>query len=435
MWDTDAARRHGLPAESSARRAGADARGRGVTTRRGFLRLCIGGAVLPAADLAAAAEDVAAAPRAASGCVPVGQWAVPAAASAVPVAAADVFERASAASVVLLGETHESAEHHRWQLQVLAALHLRRPRLVLALEMFPRRVQPALDRWVAGELDEAAFLEEADWRQVWNFRPALYLPIFHFARMNRLPMVAVNVERSLTAAVAERGFAAVPDAEREGVDEPAPAPAGYVDLLYGTWRQHLPDAAGEAPPERNDDRFRRFVEAQLTWDRAMALGIRDALARHPGALVAGLMGSGHVVHGFGVARQLESLGLPLPVALLPWDADADCATLTAGYADAIFGVDPPPAPPPPPRPRLGVTLEPADGGVRITSVAEGSVAARARLRAGDVIVELGGARVETPGQVAEAIARQAPGSWLPVRVERGRRRLTRIAKFPPARAD
>ncbi len=364
-------------------------------------------------------------------CVPVAQWAVPGAGSAEPLATAELIERGAAARVVLLGETHESAEHHRWQLQVLAALHARRPDLVIALEMFPRRVQPALDRWVAGETDEATFLTDADWRRVWSFNPSLYLPIFHFARMNRIPMVAVNVERSLTSRVAERGFAAVPEDEREGVDEPAPAADGYLDLLFDSWREHLP--AGDATgPRRDDERFRRFVEAQLTWDRAMALGIRDASLRHPQAPVVGLMGSGHVVHGFGVPWQLEALGFESPVTLLPWDVASDCARLADGYATAVFGVDPPPRPPAPPRVRLGVTLEVAPAGVRIASITDGSVAQQARLRVGDVIVAVGGSRVATPGQVAESIARQAPGSWLPIRVERGRRSLERVAKFPPA---
>ncbi|MCU0975985.1 MAG: ChaN family lipoprotein [Steroidobacteraceae bacterium] len=366
-------------------------------------------------------------------CVPVARWAVPAAGTASAVAGETVLGLAAGARVVLLGETHESAEHHRWQLQVLAALHARRPDLVIALEMFPRRVQAALDRWVAGETDEATFLTEADWRRVWSFNPSLYLPIFHFARMNRVPMAAVNVERSLTGAVAERGFAAVPAEEREGVDEPAPAADGYLDLLFDSWREHLPPGEA-ASPGRDDERFRRFVEAQLTWDRAMALGIRDALARHPQALVVGLMGSGHVADGFGVPWQLKALGLEPPVSLLPWDADADCARLVAGHADAVFGVDPPPRPPAPPRVRLGVTLEAAPAGVRIATVAEDSVAAAAKLRVGDVIVEAGGTKVATPGQLAEAIARQAPGSWLPIRVERGWRTLTRVAKFPPATA-
>ena len=85
----------------------------------------------------------------------------------------------------MLGERHDSAEQHRWQLQTLTGLHAYRPNLVIGMEMFPRRVQPALDRWVAGETTEQQFLAESDWRTVWGYDSQFYMPILHFARMNR----------------------------------------------------------------------------------------------------------------------------------------------------------------------------------------------------------------------------------------------------------
>ncbi len=72
----------------------------------------------------------------------------------------DAPARLAANAVVLLGEKHDEAEHHRWQLHTMAVLHCLRDDVVLGFEMFPRRVQPVLDRWSKGELSEAAFLEE-----------------------------------------------------------------------------------------------------------------------------------------------------------------------------------------------------------------------------------------------------------------------------------
>jgi len=93
---------------------------------------------------------------------------------------------------------------------------------------------------------------------------------------------------------------------------------------------------------RQDAEFRRFVESQLVWDRAMAQGIAEAARQRPGAVVVGLMGSGHVIHGWGVSHQLQQMGSKAPLALLPWDRDSDCASLVPGLADAVFGVAEPP---------------------------------------------------------------------------------------------
>ena len=116
----------------------------------------------------------------------------------------EIVARAAGQSVVLLGETHVNREHHRWQLQMLAALHAVRPDMVIGFEMFPRRVQKVLDQWVAGELSESAFLRAAEWDMVWRTDASLYLPLFHFARMNRIPMQALNIDTRLRKQVSKR---------------------------------------------------------------------------------------------------------------------------------------------------------------------------------------------------------------------------------------
>ncbi|WP_211090263.1 ChaN family lipoprotein [Pseudothauera nasutitermitis] len=252
--------------------------------------------------------------------------------------------------VVLLGERHDSMAHHRWQLETLAALYARHKDMVIGLEMFPRRVQPALDAWVAGELDEAAFLERSDWARVWNHDAALYLDIFRFARDHRIPLRALNVERTLVRAVGRAGYDGVPAEQREGVGRPAEPAAAYVDWLHAIRRAHHPDGAAD-----DDAARRRFVEAQLMWDRAMAEGIAAVRAERPGALVVGLIGGGHLRHGWGVPHQLASLGVTDAAVLLPWDHGSDCAELVAGLATAVYGIGLPAGHPPVPARRAALS--------------------------------------------------------------------------------
>jgi uncharacterized iron-regulated protein len=360
-------------------------------------------------------------------CVPVGEWLAP---GAKRLAAGDVLARAAKASVVLLGETHDSAEHHRWQLQTIAALHAARPNMVLGFEAFPRRVQPALDRWVAGELNEAEFLQQSDWRNVWRMDPQLYLPLFHFARMNRIPMVALNVEQSLTREITQKGYDAVAPEKREGVGRPAPPTDAYLDWLAPIWSQHERPGGKPAKADRNDPEFRRFVESQQTWDRAMAEVLAAAAKRSGAPLVVGIMGTGHINHGFGVPHQLKALGVTDVVTLLPWDRTAPCKNLVAGLADAVFGVAAPAGPGAGQRPRLGVYLETGQDGVRIRQVEKGSVAEAAGIRDGDVVTEMAGVPAKQVSDLVEVVQRQAPGTWLPVKVRRGSETLELIAKFP-----
>jgi uncharacterized iron-regulated protein len=366
-------------------------------------------------------------------CVPAGRWALPGEASARPIAAEQLFADLARRRVVLLGETHDDPDHHRWQLQTVAGLYALHPKLVLALEMFPHRLQSVLDRWVAGELSPAQFLERSEWRTVWGHGAELYLPIFQFARMNRVPMLALNVDRGLTREVGEKGWAQVPSSEREGVSDPAPAGPEYLGLLWQSFRQHA--RAGQPTPveapELEDPAFRRFVDNMLLWDRTMAQTIAERVNRDDGTLVVGLVGSGHLQEGFGVARQLTDLGVSNGAVLLPWDTTAACDRVTPRLADALFGVEPREETAQSERPRLGIMLDQAEGGVRVQKVLDGSIAQEAGLREDDVIESIAGRRVADAGDVIGAVQRQAPGTWLPIIVRRGAQTMEVIARFPP----
>jgi uncharacterized iron-regulated protein len=308
-------------------------------------------------------------------CVPVGWWVVPATRELLTTA--ELIESLGDDRVVLLGESHDRDEHHRWQLQVMAALHARHPSLVLGFEMFPRSSQPALDEWVEGRLGEAEFLDRSRWAEVWAMPPGLYLPLFHFARMNRVPMVGLNVDRELVARVAKEGWAKIPEGDRAGLSTPAAASPEYREWLGEVYREHT------KIDETASDGLDSFIDAQLVRDRAFAEAIRAARLAHPDALVIGMMGTGHAERRWGVPHQLASLGIEDVAVLLPWEKSNSCADLSPDLADAVFGVDSPPETVQ--RPRLGIMTGEAKPGVSVVEVTAGSVAEAVGIRVGDVM--------------------------------------------------
>jgi len=352
-------------------------------------------------------------------------------------------------TVVLLGESHTDVDHHYWQLHTLAALHGRGGNIVIGFEAFPRRLQPVLDDWVAGKLTDEAFLKASEWRQVWGYDAALYMPLFQFARLNRIPMIALNVERKLVSQVGQQGWTGVSISEREGLSDPAPASPAYqreLARVYVMKKTMAPDAAdrlpssqGPSPPEPDEaalaeamkqPEFKHFVEAQLTWDRAMAEALAGAKRKFSNATIVGILGSGHVAEGHGVPHQLKDLGIAGSTTLIPVSADAACALVGTSYADALFTLPHTDEMPPPERPRLGVMLVEGDGAPRISRVISDSVAEITGLKAGDEVVRAAGVEMRTPGELADTVARQAPGTWLPLSIRRDGQEIDLIAKFP-----
>jgi uncharacterized iron-regulated protein len=236
--------------------------------------------------------------------------------------------------VVLLGETHDRFDIHRWQLHVAAGLLASGRPLMLGFEMFPRRVQPALDAYVAGALDTENFLVQSEWQQVWGFDPALYLPLFQFCRQFKVPMLALNCYRALVSRVGKEGWDAIPEAERDGLTPAKPASAAH--------RRHLFEITGGVREGREaqsaaDPAFDRFVRAQQTWDRAFACNIAKALAASPDALVIGIIGRGHMDYGHGTPFQLADLGVSKIGLLVP--TDTDFTPSETPIADGVFRLD------------------------------------------------------------------------------------------------
>ncbi len=234
------------------------------------------------------------------------------------------------AETVLLGERHDRAAHHRWQLHVAAGLAAHRP-IVMGFEMFPARLDPVLHDWVQGGLDEESFLTRAEWPKVWGFSPELYLPIFRFCREMRIPMVGLNCRRDLVREVGAGGWESVPEDAREGLSPARPSSPEYRRFIF---ELTVGGAPGRKVTSPDDPGFDRFVRAQEVWDRAFATRISTAAHRPEKPLVIGIIGMGHLQWGGGVPWQLADFGIHKTRVLIPITPDQEMPA--SGTADAIF---------------------------------------------------------------------------------------------------
>ncbi len=251
-----------------------------------------------------------------------------------------LMQKMAKKSVVLLGETHDIAEIHRWQLHVAASLYTLRPNMMMGFEMFPRRLQPILDEWVNGKLDTKTFLEKSEWFSVWGFPPELYLPLFHFCRQNKIRMLALNCYRELVTRVGKQGWDAIPENERDGLTPGAPPTEAY-HVHLSAYRKHEPETSSPSEvPDRD-----RFMRAMQTWDRAFACNIVHALNEipedDPKPIVVGIIGRGHLEYGHGTPYQLADLGITDTAVLLTSDQDHWQTEPDRKMADAIFRIDMP----------------------------------------------------------------------------------------------
>lgn len=183
--------------------------------------------------------------------------------------------------IVYVGEFHDNAAHHAAQLAVIQSLDKGKRPLAVGLEMFQHIEQSLLDAWIAQELseDEMRRAFARNWSKDWY----LYQDIFLYCRDRGIPMVGLNVPRSITRKVARKGFEALTQEEIGKL----PPIVCRVDRDYEAFLRRVLGSHG------SDSDFRRFCEAQLVWDTAMAIYALEYLKNHPERTVVVLCGMIH----------------------------------------------------------------------------------------------------------------------------------------------
>lgn len=183
--------------------------------------------------------------------------------------------------IVYVGEFHDNAAHHAAQLAVIQSLDKRKRPIAVGLEMFQHFEQSILDAWVAQALSEEEMRRAfaRNWSDDWH----LYRDIFIYCRERNIPMIGLNVPRSITRKVARNGFESLTPEEIGKL----PPIVCRVDREYEEFLRRVLSSHG------SESGFRRFCEAQLVWDTAMAIYALEYLKGHPERTVVVLCGMIH----------------------------------------------------------------------------------------------------------------------------------------------
>ena len=340
---------------------------------------------------------------------------------------------AADARVVYVGETHDNPASHRLELQVLQGLEERHPgKVALGMEMFARSQQPALDRWVAGKLDEKAFLKESRWFDNWRMDFAFYRDLLIFARDRHIPVIALNAEKSLVQAVTAKPLeelSAEQKAQLPEMDQTDPYQRGMVESIF----------AGHSHGKMVLDGFTR---AQTLWDETMAESAARFLASPEGKdrhlLV--VAGGNHISHGFGIPRRVFRR-LPTSYQLIGGEE----IEISAERQKELMDVEVPDYPMVPydflnyfayeelPKTGvlLGVAFEPGPGGrgLLVSAVVPGSNAERAGVNKGDLLLKLDGEALSDSFDLIYAMKQKHGGEQGTLQVERQGKQLDLVVHY------
>jgi uncharacterized iron-regulated protein len=219
-----------------------------------------------------------------------------------------VLQNIRTANIIYLGETHDRLADHEAQLAIIQTLHSKNSRMAIALEMFQRPYQAALDGYLNNTLSEAELLEQTQYKKRWGFDWEFYAPILRFAKAKRIPVLALNTPTEITRKVARFGLEALSAEDFQWVP-----PRAEIDLGSASYRKRILETYESFHKGKgNSDGFERFFQAQVLWDETMGEAIAKYWLKHPDRQIVVLVGQGHLLFGEGipsrVARRLNTAG-------------------------------------------------------------------------------------------------------------------------------
>lgn len=135
----------------------------------------------------------------------------------------------AAGDIILFGEEHDNAIAHWLQLVVARDLSARGP-LMMGAEMIEADDQSVLDRYLRGEIDQAAFDTLA---RLWKNHLSDYAPLVDLAKEKGLPFIATNVPRRYARAVNKGGFEALDTVPADQRAWMSPLPIAFDPTLPG----------------------------------------------------------------------------------------------------------------------------------------------------------------------------------------------------------
>lgn len=232
-------------------------------------------------------------------------------------------EQISQASVLLIGEQHDSHEHHRQQIRLLNTVGQLHSDAILGMEFFSYDQQPAMDRYLNKQATESEFLNEVAWAGIpfAEYKEQFWTPL----RYNGWTF-GINLPKFVARQISSLGLNAIDNAAASFLPpDPQLGNEAYFQRFSEAMQQHVPAK-----------KIQHYFEAQSMWDDTMAWQTLDRWL-HEKKFMTVIVGEFHVAYGGGLPARLKarSENLARSIKILTISQISDCEELKV---HPVYGV-------------------------------------------------------------------------------------------------
>ncbi len=313
--------------------------------------------------------------------------------------------------VVLVGESHTSYSDHLNQLAVIKALHPYWSNMGIGLEFIQSPYQQALDQYIAGDLDDLGMLQATQWYRRWKYDFRLYRPIFHYAKKNKIPLIALNAPTELTKKISKVGISGLSNNDRRLLPKTITRSKDYRERLLKIFQQH-----SHASYSGGNRKLDNFVDVQLAWDESMAMNAANAINSNKINKMVLLAGAGHVIRQ-GIPVRLEKQLGTKPIIIVN-QLENDLSQIDYILQNVHEQLSP--------AGKIGILMEDdksntdtRSGTKRGVLIADVSKKQQNKLSKGDLILSIDSQKVNSPEDIKIILLDKLPGTTIQVSIQRG----------------
>jgi uncharacterized iron-regulated protein len=314
----------------------------------------------------------------------------------------DIIPKIQDSRIIYVGEQHNQFSHHINQLMVIKRLHEAGYKVAVGMEMFQIPYQKVLNDYIAGKIDEIAFLKQSNYFNNWRLDYNLYKPIIDYVKTTAIPLIALNIDKPIIDKVARKGIHNLTATEKQQLPT-------ELDLSNNTYRQNLYQVFLAHQKSFGHHKFEYFLQSQAIWDETMAQSAQKFLLDNPNTKLIILAGNGHLRYKYGIPNRLYRRNhYPFTVILQDEYIDKTIGDYVL-FTDKIKGKT---------APKIGVMIKEEDKQVIIVGVSNKTPAQKAGLKKKDVITQLAGQKIQSIADLKLVLFNANKGSTVTIQVIR-----------------
>lgn len=197
--------------------------------------------------------------------------------------------------IIYLGESG-GRQDYAAQRDTLKAMSMARgKKIVVAFGAMNKEIQPLLDAYIDGEMNQEDFFKALSGREDTNYDIAEYKQLLDMITEKGLKAIAIGLPAALVDAIEEYGEAGLSTEERRLIPLSSTDPHNTTYEKY--IRKRLEEISGEKPSQES---FKKYMHALAVLNETMAKGLADFIQKNPDYAALVIVDNDRIVYASGI---------------------------------------------------------------------------------------------------------------------------------------